>query len=68
MKKVKVKREFSAGGVVFRQEPEGILWLVVKPKGSEHWRFPKGKIEKKESSAETALREVKEEGLSLIHI
>jgi len=61
-KRLKVKREFSAGGVVFRREPEGILWLVVKPKGSEQWRFPKGKIEKKESSAQAALREVKEEG------
>jgi 8-oxo-dGTP diphosphatase len=61
-KKLKVKREFSAGGVVFRREPEGILWLVVRPKGSDQWRFPKGKIEKKESSAQAALREVKEEG------
>jgi len=48
--------------VVFRREPEGILWLVVKPKGSEQWRFPKGKIEKGENSAQAALREVKEEG------
>jgi 8-oxo-dGTP pyrophosphatase MutT (NUDIX family) len=60
--KLKVKREFSAGGVVFRREPEGVLWLVVKPKGSEQWRFPKGKIEKGENSGQTALREVKEEG------
>jgi 8-oxo-dGTP pyrophosphatase MutT (NUDIX family) len=60
--KLKVKREFSAGGVVFRREPEGVLWLVVKPKGSEQWRLPKGKIEKGEDSAQTALREVKEEG------
>ena len=62
MEKVRVKREFSAGGVVFRREPEGVLWLVVKPKGSEQWRFPKGKIEKGENSAQAALREVKEEG------
>jgi len=61
-KKSKVKREFSAGGVVFRREPEGILWLVVKPKGSEQWRFPKGRIEKSESSVQASLREVKEEG------
>jgi len=60
--KLKFKRKFSAGGVVFRREPEGILWLVIRPKGSDQWRFPKGKIEKKESSAQTALREVKEEG------
>lgn len=58
----KIKREFSAGSVVFRREQEGFLWLIVKPKGSEKWRFPKGKIEKGENSAQTALREVKEEG------
>lgn len=62
MQNLKVKREFSAGGVVFRHEPEGILWLVVKPKGNDKWRFPKGWIEPKESSAQAALREVKEEG------
>jgi len=60
--KLKVKREFSAGGVVFRREPEGVLWLIVKPKGSEQWRFPKGKIERGENSVRAALREVKEEG------
>jgi len=62
MPKAKIKREFSAGGVVFRKEPEGILWLVVKPKGNTRWRFPKGWIEPGESSAEAAKREVKEEG------
>ena len=62
MQKTKIKREFSAGGVVFRQEPEGFLWLVVRPKGSDQWRLPKGWIEPKESSAEAAKREVKEEG------
>jgi len=59
---LKIKREFSAGGVVFRQEPEGILWLVVKPAGSEKWRLPKGWIEPGESSAQAAKREVEEEG------
>lgn len=62
MPKAKIKREFSAGGVVFRKEPEGILWLVVKPKGNTRWRFPKGWIEPGESSMEAARREVKEEG------
>ncbi len=61
MKKSKVKREFSAGGVVFRQEPEGILWLVIKPAGSDKWRLPKGKINSKETSAQAAQREVREE-------
>ena len=45
--KNKVKREFSAGGIVFRKEPEGTLWLVIKPTGDKRWRFPKGKIEGK---------------------
>lgn len=62
MQKAKIKREFSAGGVVFRKEPEGILWLVVKPKGSEKWRLPKGWIGPGESSVEAAKREVQEEG------
>jgi len=48
--------------VVFRQEPEGILWLVIKPLGSGKWRLPKGWIEKNESSLEAAKREVREEG------
>ena len=61
MKKPKVKREFSAGGVVFRKEPEGILWLVIKPSGSDKWRLPKGWIGKNESSLEAAKREVREE-------
>jgi len=60
-KKSKVKREFSAGGIVYRKEPEGILWLVIKPTGDNRWRFPKGKIEGKESSGEAAQREVREE-------
>ncbi len=61
MKKIKVKKEFSAGGVVYRQEPEGVLWLVIKPKGDNRWRFPKGGIETGESSAQAAQREVREE-------
>jgi len=59
--KKKIKREFSAGGIVFRPEPEGILWLVVKPTSDKRWRFPKGRIEKGESSMVAAQREVKEE-------
>ena len=61
MKKPKVKREFSAGGVVFRKEGDETLWLVIKPTGSEKWRLPKGWIGRNESSLEAAKREVREE-------
>ena len=59
--KKKIKREFSAGGIVFRSEPEGILWLVIKPTSDGKWRLPKGQIDKGESSAAAAKREVEEE-------
>ncbi|MCX6726127.1 MAG: NUDIX domain-containing protein [Candidatus Shapirobacteria bacterium] len=55
------KREFSAGGIVFRKEKKGFLWLLIKPNGHLEWRFPKGKINKSESSVAAAKREVKEE-------
>lgn len=53
-----VKREFSAGGAVHG----GGKWLIIKPAGTDRWQFPKGKIDKGESSKEAAVREVEEEG------
>lgn len=61
VKQQKIKREFSAGGVVFRKEQEGLLWLVIRPAGSRQWRLPKGWIEHGETSLEAAQREVAEE-------
>jgi 8-oxo-dGTP pyrophosphatase MutT (NUDIX family) len=57
-----MRREFSAGGVVFRQGPRGRQWLLVKPKDKNRWQLPKGLLDPGESTAEAALREVKEEG------
>lgn len=57
-----VKREFSAGGVVFKKDKKGNSWLVVNPKDTNRWQFPKGHIEKGESSESAATREVREEG------
>lgn len=62
MEKKQIKREFSAGGVVYKKLGDQIFWLVIRPKGSEKWRLPKGWIEKGESSKEAAVREVLEEG------
>jgi 8-oxo-dGTP pyrophosphatase MutT (NUDIX family) len=57
-----VKREFSAGGAVYRQTNGGIEWLLIQPKDSDRWQLPKGRIEAGESAAEAAVREVEEEG------
>lgn len=60
-KRLKHRREFSAGGAVFKKEDEETLWLVIKPSGRTTWRLPKGLIDRGETSFDTAQREVKEE-------
>jgi 8-oxo-dGTP pyrophosphatase MutT (NUDIX family) len=68
VKKHKVIKEISAGGVVFRKKDDQIKILLLKnEKGL--WVLPKGKIDLEESLHQTALREVCEEtGLSEIKI
>ncbi len=56
----KIEFEFSAGGVVIK-ENKVLLIKTKNLKGEEVWTFPKGHIEKKEKSKNTALREVEEE-------
>jgi len=63
-----VKREFSAGGVVFKKEKGRVLWLIIQPRADGQpwrkgrWQLPKGWIDEGETSQEAATREVKEEG------
>jgi 8-oxo-dGTP pyrophosphatase MutT (NUDIX family) len=56
--------EVSAGAVVFRDE-ETVLYLALYKKAHEHyraaWGFPRGWVEKGESTEETARREIEEE-------
>jgi 8-oxo-dGTP pyrophosphatase MutT (NUDIX family) len=59
--KLSIRREFSAGGVVFRRKKGAVLWLVGKHSGYHKWVLPKGLIEKGERGFETAVREVEEE-------
>lgn len=61
MKETKTKREFSAGGVVFKKKGRELLWLLIKPKGSKEWCFPKGDVNRGENSVAAAKREVIEE-------
>ena len=63
--------ERSAGAVIFRESKEGRKYLLLHHQAIEnkraskpvtgHWSFPKGHIEKGESTEETVRREVKEE-------
>lgn len=54
-----MKREFSAGGIVFNSKGQVLL---TKHSQNKKWSFPKGLIDEGQTSEETALREVKEEG------
>jgi 8-oxo-dGTP pyrophosphatase MutT (NUDIX family) len=56
-----MKKEISAGFVVFRKENEKILFLLLQNSSKKFWDFPKGNIDEKESEAEAAKRELKEE-------
>jgi len=52
----------QAGGVVYRLGPGGPEFLLVRAKKDpSHWIFPKGHIEKGETAAVAAVREVEEE-------
>lgn len=55
-----VKREISAGVVLYRATDEGVKFLILYHRHN-YWNFPKGKIESEERSMEAALRETEEE-------
>lgn len=59
-----MKREISAGIIVYRKTEEGPKFLILYH-GHNYWNFAKGKIESEEKSLTAAFRETKEEtGLS----
>jgi 8-oxo-dGTP pyrophosphatase MutT (NUDIX family) len=60
-KKSKAEREVSAGGIIFRRQPDRSAWFLLIRDPYEHWGFPKGHLEGEETPAEAALRESAEE-------
>jgi 8-oxo-dGTP pyrophosphatase MutT (NUDIX family) len=56
-----LKREFSAGGVVVRRFRGRPFAAAVRVKGGAVLALPKGRIDRGESAAEAAAREVEEE-------
>lgn len=64
-KKSRAEREVSAGGIIFRRQPDKSARFLLIRDPYEHWGFPKGHLEGEETPAEAALRESAEEtGLS----
>jgi 8-oxo-dGTP pyrophosphatase MutT (NUDIX family) len=55
------RTEVSAGGVVFRDGPEGVEIILVRRHAERLVAIPKGKVDPGESLPETAAREVREE-------
>ncbi|OGR85371.1 MAG: hypothetical protein A2901_00935 [Elusimicrobia bacterium RIFCSPLOWO2_01_FULL_54_10] len=56
------KTEISAGGIVLKKNPPQVLMVQVKNLiGKIVWTFPKGHLEKGETAAQAAVREVLEE-------
>lgn len=60
MSRDQVKKEHSAGGVVFRMDAGQPLYLLIRD-SYQNWGFPKGHIERGEQPDEAARREVCEE-------
>ncbi|KKR86867.1 MAG: hypothetical protein UU48_C0006G0119 [Candidatus Uhrbacteria bacterium GW2011_GWF2_41_16] len=60
--------EVSAGGLVFKRTPKGILFAMMKDSYGK-WTFPKGHVESGEEKEEAAARESMEElGLEQIRL
>jgi 8-oxo-dGTP pyrophosphatase MutT (NUDIX family) len=66
--RLRVRREISAGGVIWRRQPGDNLQVVlVRPAGRDTWVLPKGHIEPGEAVKDAAKREACEEsGLQVI--
>jgi 8-oxo-dGTP pyrophosphatase MutT (NUDIX family) len=57
----RAERETSAGGVVFRRDPDGSARYLLIRDSYRNWGFPKGHLEAAEPPADAARREVAEE-------
>lgn len=58
---VKVRREVSAGGVVYRRGEAGLEVALIRVGERGRWQLPKGLIEEGEAPEQAAARECREE-------
>ncbi len=66
---LQIRREISAGGVIWRrnQSDNRLQVVLVRPTGRDTWVLPKGHVEPGEGVKDAALREASEEsGLNVI--
>jgi 8-oxo-dGTP pyrophosphatase MutT (NUDIX family) len=56
-----VRRQVSAGGVVFRRVSQRVEVAVIRPRGTQRWQLPKGLVDTGEAPEQTGRREVREE-------
>ncbi len=59
--KLPIRRQVSAGGVVFRRSGAGVEVVLIMPRGTQRWQLPKGLVDAGEVPDATARREVREE-------
>lgn len=59
--KLPVRKQVSAGGVVFRSGKHGVEVVIVSVGGQNRWQLPKGLVEEGEKPEVTAVREAREE-------
>ena len=62
-----VRREVSAGGLIWRRRDGQVEVVLVRPAGKQTWVLPKGHLEPGEGTIEAAAREATEEsGLEVV--
>ena len=57
---IRIVRDFSAGGVIYRHHQDGIDIALVRQRAPERWQLPKGTPKRAESREQAAVREAQE--------
>jgi 8-oxo-dGTP pyrophosphatase MutT (NUDIX family) len=61
MSKIPTKLQISAGGVAIRKKKKTVEVALISVGEQARWQLPKGLVDKGESTADAAVREVREE-------